>query len=191
MPKHVLIINGNPDPAPERLTSALAKAYHDGAKAGGAIVQQINIGALDFPLLRTAQEFVAAPAEAAIVAARAQILEANHLVFIYPLWLGGVPALLKAFMEQVSRGGFALSTGAHGLPAGNLKGRSARVIVTMGMPASVYRLWFGALGVRAFNRSILGISGIRPNVTTYLGALSAPRCLKWIERVRRMGRRTE
>ena len=66
----------------------------------------------------------------------------------FPLWLGSLPALLKAFLEQVLRPGFAFDTGK--AFSGRLKGRSARVIVTMGMPAWVYRLWFHARGTGSF-----------------------------------------
>lgn len=173
-PRHVLIINGNPDPSAGRLTDALARAYAEGTEKSGCVVNQIRIGALEFPLLRQSTDFLAPPTDPAIVAARAQILCADHLVFVYPLWLGGPPALLKAFMEQVSRAGFALTTGDGGFPKGALKGRSARVVVTMGMPSLIYRFYYGAHGVRAFNRSILGMAGIKPIRTTYFGSIGSP-----------------
>ena len=44
-------------------------------------------------------------------------------------------------------------------------------MVTMGMPALAYRLLYGAHGVKAFNRSILGIAGVRPIATSYFGAI--------------------
>lgn len=171
--RHVLVINGNPDPSPERLCGALANAYAEGAQEAGAMVHQLNIGALEFPLLRLGSDFLVAPTDPAILSARGQIVLADHIVFVYPLWLGGPPALLKGFMEQIARGGFALKTEGRGFPHGVLKGRSARVIVTMGMPALLYRLIYGAHGVKAFNRSILGISGIRPVRTTLLGGIGS------------------
>ena len=45
---------------------------------------------------------------AAIAAAQADIQWADHVAIFYPLWLGTMPALLKAFLEQVMRPGFAL-----------------------------------------------------------------------------------
>jgi putative NADPH-quinone reductase len=189
----ILVINANPDPSPDRLSAALATAYAQGARETGHTVQFISVGELSFPLLRNSREFLVVPADPEILAARKTILEAEHIVFIYPLWLGGPPALLKGFMEQVACGEFALSTGAHGLPKGNLKGRSARVIVTMGMPAIFYRLFYGAHGVIAFNRSVLGIAGIRPIRTSYLGGVGGghARCIRMVKRLHRMGRRAE
>jgi putative NADPH-quinone reductase len=189
MAKRILVINGNPDPAPERLSAALAAAYIGGAKAKKHEVRRLDIGALDFSVMRRAQEFATEPGEDSVINARADLLWANHIVFVFPLWLGGPPALFKAFMEQVARHEFALGPGRHGLPAGKLKGRSARVIVTMGMPAPVYQLWFGAFGVKAFTRSILGMAGISPVAITYLGSLSEARCRKWVARAGALGAR--
>ena len=93
-------------------------------------------------------------------------------------------------MEQLARQDFVLGAGS-GLPKGNLKGRSARVIVTMGMPAPFYRFYYRAHGVKAFNRSILGIGGIGPIATTYLGGIGAPRsnCARALHAMRQLGGR--
>lgn len=66
--------------------------------------------------------------------------------------------MLKGFFEQVFRYGFALSEA--GPFARLLKGRSARIVVTMGMPAPLYRFVFGAFGVRGLKRSVLNLAGI-------------------------------
>ena len=47
--------------------------------------------------------------------------------------------LLKAFLEQVMRPGVALEYRKHGFPRGLLAGRSGRLVVTMGVPAVIYR----------------------------------------------------
>jgi putative NADPH-quinone reductase len=189
--KHILLINGNPDPSPEKLTSALAKAYREDAEAAGCMVHQINVGGIAFPWLHDAKEFLAGATDKDIVEAQGAFLTADHLVFIFPLWLGSAPALLKAYMEQVARGDFFLDNKTGGFPRGRLKGRSARVIVTMGMPSLLYRMIYGAHGVKAFNRSILGMAGIKPIVTTLFGGLQiqSRRSGRTIEIVREMGRR--
>ncbi|TIT71390.1 MAG: flavodoxin family protein, partial [Mesorhizobium sp.] len=72
------------------------------------------------------------------------VVWAEHIVFVFPLWPGTVPAMLKAFLEQVMRPGtaFAYPQKGEGFAKPFLHGRSARLVVTMGMPAPVYRLWF-------------------------------------------------
>ncbi|OYW93086.1 MAG: dehydrogenase, partial [Caulobacterales bacterium 32-67-6] len=71
------------------------------------------------------------------------VREADHLLLICPLWLGAPPSMLKAFLEQVFRYGLALAApGTAKGVKGLLGGRSARVVVTMGMPGFIFRLVF-------------------------------------------------
>jgi putative NADPH-quinone reductase len=170
MQRKVLIINGHPDPDPERFSSALAAAYLRGANAGGHEVQQIDVSVLQPHPIGSEAEF-AGEASPQAQAAQAQVAWADHLVIIYPLWLGGPPALLKAFFEQVFRYGFALGGGGKDL-RGLLKGRSARVIVTMGMPSLIFRAVFAAAGLRAVTRGILMICGVGPIRTTVIGGVA-------------------
>lgn len=186
----ILIVNGHPDPAPERLSAGLAQAYADGAKGAGHDVRHIDVGRLSFSLLRNAADFALPPKDPDIVAAQTSFRWAEHIVFIYPIWFGSIPALFKAFVELVGCGEFLATTGGGGYSRGNLSGRSARVILTMGMPALLYRLAFGAYGAKAFERSILRLSGFSPIRTTYLGdaKISYERSCRWITIVRRLGK---
>jgi putative NADPH-quinone reductase len=188
---NILILNGHPDPAAERLCSALAAAYAKGARGAGHEVRQIDVGGLSFALLRTARDFAQAPRDPDILAAREALLWARHLVFVYPLWLGGPPALLKAFMECVACGDFLIGSGGGSMPKGKLAGRSARMVVTMGMPAFVYRIWFRAHGTRAFGKGILRMAGISPVRTSYIGNVGnvAERCRRWVGRMHALGAR--
>ena len=102
--------------------------------------------------------------------AQASIAWADHLVFLYPLWLGDMPALLKAFFEQVMRPGFAVDEQGS-LAGGLLRGKSATVIVTMGMPAAFYSLWFRSHSVKSLERNILRFVGIKPVRHVLLGAV--------------------
>ena len=187
MTRRILIIDGHPDPRPERLGHALAAAYAEGAKAGGHEVRTILVGALQLPLIRSADEFTSKDLPLPVTAAQDDISWAQHLVIFHPLWLGGAPAQLKGFFEQVFRYGFAIPEGGLG---GLLKGRSARIVVTMGMPAPAYRLLFGAYGVRAVERSILNLSGIKPVKHTFLGgvgAASEKAVMHWISLMQQLG----
>jgi putative NADPH-quinone reductase len=189
--KNLLIINGHPDASPGRLSSALAAAYQEGAEAAGHTVRRINIGAIEFPVLRDPSKFTSKPSEVAILDAQNEFLKADHLVFIFPLWLGGPPALLKAFLEQIACGQFLLRERKHGFPTGGLKGRSASVIVTMGMPPLLYRVIFGARGIKSFNQGILRLSGLSPIRAYYFGgaAITPPGCTRLIQKLREMGRK--
>ena len=79
---------------------------------------------------------------AALAPARDAIVAAEHIVIVFPLWLGTMPALVKAFFEQAMRPGIAFEYRKQGFPKQLLAGRSARLVVTMGMPALIYRWYF-------------------------------------------------
>jgi len=173
MSRTVLVLNGHPDPDHRGLCQALADAYAEGARAAGHDVRRLDIATLDFPLLRSQASFETEAPPPAIAAAQQQILWAQHLVVVFPLWLGDMPALLKGFLEQALRPGFAFSYRPKGFPVMHLTGRSARVIVTMGMPALVYRWFYRAHGVKTLKRNILGFVGYRPVRDTIVGSLGS------------------
>ena len=170
--RNILIVNGHPDPESKGLCHALADSYAQGARKTGYAVRQLDVAQLDFPLLHSQAEFENETAPPAIVAAQGDISWAQHLVVIYPLWLGCMPALLKAFFEQTLRPGFAFTYRESGFPIQRLEGRSARIIVTMGMPAPVYRWYFRAHGLKNLERNILRFSGFGPVRSTLLGSVA-------------------
>lgn len=186
--RRILIINGHPDAAPTRLCAALAEAYARGALACGHEVRRVCLGSLDVPLLASQAEFDTAP-PAHIVGIQSDLCWAEHLVLVFPLWLGGAPAKLKALLEQLMRQGFGFQSDNKGMSA-RLSGRSARLIVTMGMPAAMYRLYFGAQGVRSVERGILRMTGMKPVRDTFLGgvATAGPARLRaWLDRIEKLG----
>lgn len=194
MPRSILIIVGHPDSNPKRLCRALAEAYADGARSAGHEVRLIDIATLDFPILRTMEEFTNRPLPVTLEDAAQAMKDAEHLVFVFPLWLGTMPALLKAFLEQVMRPGVAFAypeAGKSGFAKTLLKGRSARVVVTMGMPASFYRLWYLGHGIAGLRRNILNFVGISPVRETLFGTVegaSDTKRRKWISAMYALGK---
>jgi putative NADPH-quinone reductase len=189
--KRILIVQGHPDVSARHLGHALAEAYAEGARAGGHELRQIDVARLDFPLLRSQAEWARGPLPASLAPAQQDILWAGHLVFFFPLWMGEMPALLKGFLEQVARPGFAFHV-SDGNPFGQkaLGGRSARVVVTMGMPAAVYRYFYRAHSLKSLERNILGFVGIGPVHETLIGAVEGQdekTHARWFEGLRRLG----
>ncbi|MBM3649879.1 MAG: NAD(P)H-dependent oxidoreductase [Alphaproteobacteria bacterium] len=192
MSSTILVLNGHPDPANKGLCQALAEAYAQGARDGGHDVRRLDVAALDFPLLRSQAEFETAVPPPAIAAAQEHMRWANHLVVIFPLWLGDMPAVLKGFLEQVLRPGFAFSYRPNGFPVRHLAGRSARVVVTMGMPALIYRWYFRAHGLKNLERNILGFVGFSPIRDTIVGSIGTrgqESLRRVLDEVKAMGRR--
>ena len=188
-PRRILIIEGHPDSSPQRLCHALAEAYREGAREAGHTLRTLILGDLDIPPLGSRADWEAAPPDV-VQACQQDLLWAGHVVVIYPLWLGDVPAILKAFLEQVLRPGFAFDpdTTARG---GLLKGRSARLVVTMGMPGWVYFSWFGAHSLRSLSRNVFQFVGFGPVKTTVFGmveGVSPGRRRAWLDEMTSLGR---
>ncbi|QTN25548.1 NAD(P)H-dependent oxidoreductase [Rhizobacter sp. AJA081-3] len=190
--RRILIIQGHPDVTEDHLGHALAHAYAGAATAAGHQVRTATPAQLDFPLLRSQKEWEHGALPLALQKAQDDIAWAQHLLLFFPLWMGDMPALLKGFLEQVARPGFAFRREA-GSPFGQkgLAGRSARVVVTMGMPALVYRFYFRAHSVKSLERNILGFVGISPVHETLIGqvdTLDEAGRAKWLATMARLGR---
>jgi len=186
MATSILIIQAHPDTSPH-LCHALADAYQAGAEGAGHTVRRIDVTRLNFGFLRSRAEWETGQPADDIQQAQEDIRWATHLVFVYPLWLGSMPALLKAFLEQVARPPLISLDGK----GPGLRGKSARIIVTMGMPAALYRWYFGAHSVKSFKRNILGFVGVKPIRETLLGLVEAggaKRKQAWLKRMEVLGR---
>lgn len=190
MTRRITIIDGHPDPASERFIHALADAYALGATAGGHEVRRITVAELEFPLLRSQEEWEHAPPPPAIRDAAEAIAWAEHLILLYPLWLGDVPALFKGFLEQVARPGTAFRYRPKGMPEKLWAGRSARIVVTMGMPGMLYRLVYRSHSLKSLERNILKFVGIAPVSSTVIGMVEASpeRRAEWLDHVQQLGR---
>ncbi|MFY0989498.1 NAD(P)H-dependent oxidoreductase [Halomonas sp. C05BenzN] len=189
-PIRVLVILGHP--RSDSLCGGLADAFCEGARAAGVQLRRVNLATLEFdphvrtpspndqPLeddLRLAQEFVA---------------WADHLVFVYPTWWGGAPALLKGFLDRIMAPGFAFRTCEGGIGyQGLLAGRSAQLITTMDTPPLIHRLLYREPGRNALARATLGFCGIRPVRSLVFGSVkdaSSTQRQAWLARARHQGR---
>ncbi|MGN6469661.1 MAG: NAD(P)H-dependent oxidoreductase [Rhizobiaceae bacterium] len=194
MPRRIVVILGHPDLSPKRLCRALADSYAEGARSAGHEVRRIDVARLDFPLLGSMQEFQHGMVSPDIKDAAEAIRRAEHIVFVFPLWLGTMPALLKGFLEQVMRPGLAFAypkAGKDGSLTTLLKGHSARLIVTMGMPAPIYRFWYLGHGVAGIRRNILNFVGIGPVRESLFGmveSVSDARRRKWLAAMHALGK---
>ena len=192
MGKRILVIQGHPDPVATHFGHALAAAYSEGASAAGHSLRWTRVAELDFPLLRSQEAWENTAVPPSLRQAQEDILWAEHLVLFFPLWLGDMPALLKGFLEQVARPGFAFTynEGRTAFTTKGLKGRSARAVVTMGMPALVYRWYFRAHSVKSLERNILGFVGIAPVNETLIGTVGNMKAgdgAKWLRKIAALG----
>lgn len=189
----ILILQGHPDCHRPHLCHSLARSYAEGAGAAGHSVEVVEPARLDFPLLSSPAEWRHGTLPPQLVAVQEAIRQADHLVLLYPLWLGDMPAVLKGFLEQVARPGFVVaSSGLRLSGEGSLRARTARVVVSTPVAAPVYRWLHGAHSLKLVRRSIFAPAGIAPMRATVVGntgGLSPEQVDRWCERLRRLGER--
>jgi putative NADPH-quinone reductase/4-hydroxybenzoate polyprenyltransferase len=186
----VLVILGHPNHA--SLCGALAEAYAGGARQSGQEVRILRLGDLSFDVNYPTRPQDAKADEPDLAAARAQVVWADHLVFVFPNWWGMMPALLKGFIDRIFTAGFAFTMHDDGTWDRLLKGKSAQLITTMDTPATVYRFIYGQPGINALRRATLRFCGINPVRALRFGTVfnsSAPQRGQWIEQARAAGRR--
>lgn len=191
MSKRILVILGHPNT--DSFCAAIADSYSEGAQAAGHEVRRIAVGDLAFdPVLRLGYAG-SQPLEPDLAAAQAAIAWAQHLVFVYPVWWGAMPALLKGFIDRVFLPGFAFKYRS-GSPLWDrlLAGRSAHLFVTMDSPPWYYRWIYRMPGHQQMKRTILEFSGVKPVRISSFGPIrgsSGRQRERWLEGVKGIGKR--
>lgn len=187
--KKIVIINGHPDK--EAFNAALVHAYREGALSSGAQVREITVADLQFdPNLRYGYR-QRTEWEPDLTQAWETILWADHMVWIHPVWWGGLPALTKGFIDRVFLPGKAFRYRQGSVWWDKLlQGKTARIITTMDQPGWYYRLFFGRPSINQLKKSTLLFCGVKPVKTTIIGIIKTSDPLlrnKWQQQVRRLG----
>ncbi|MDR2080415.1 MAG: NAD(P)H-dependent oxidoreductase [Campylobacteraceae bacterium] len=169
MSKKILIINGHPNM--ESLNYAISGSYAKAASENNASVEVINIGELKFnPNLAYGYK-KEIKLEKCLQDALAKIKDAEHIVFIFPLWWGSYPALMKGFIDRVFLPKIAFDYDNNGKRTELLKGKSARIIITMEQPAWYYRFISRSCATIQLKHMTLNFCGIKNVKTTYFGSI--------------------
>ena len=185
----VMIVVGHP----QRTTfcEALGRAYARGATAAGHdaklfIISEMNFDAILHDGYRREQ-----PLEPDLRSAYETLATCDHVVLIFPLWCGDMPAILKGFIERVLQPDLLAIEGSHDRASWSiLKGKSARIIMTMGMPGWFYRWYFGAHALKLLKRNILHFTGVTPVRSTVYGmvvGVGDEQRKQWLREVEALG----
>ncbi|WP_051243382.1 NAD(P)H-dependent oxidoreductase [Azohydromonas australica] len=166
--KQVLVISAHSPSG--SFGAALAEAYAQRARREGHDVELLCLERLRFdPVLHEGYRHVQA-LEPDLQRAQQAIHRAQHLVFVYPIWWGSVPALLKGFLDRVLLPGFAFKyRPGKSFPDKLLAGRTAHIVATMDTPPWYFRWIYGAPGLRQMQKNTLAFCGIAPVKTLALG----------------------
>ncbi|WP_247234082.1 NAD(P)H-dependent oxidoreductase [Telluribacter sp. SYSU D00476] len=187
--KNVLIINGHPDP--DSYNHALASAYRAGLSRTGATITQINIGELHFnPSLRYGYR-QRTELEPDLVEAIEQIKQADHMVWVFPMWWYGYPAIMKGFIDRTFLPGITYQpVPGKPFPRKLLKGKTGHIIVTADAPRWYDYLFMRSPAINQFKKGTLEFCGISPVRVTYIAPIkesSVPFREKWLEKVQALG----
>ena len=189
--KKILVIQGNP--RSDSLCGALAQNYAEAAKAAGAEVTLLDLPQLKFDAHLHTGYKSDQKLEADLVRAQQLILAAEHLVFVFPSWWASMPALLKGFIDRVFLPGFAFKYQEKSpLPLKLLKGRTARILITMDAPGWYYKWFNRAPGLRLLKFGTLEFCGVKPVKYNLFGMVrKAPkeRIARYLEKARALGGR--
>ncbi len=140
-----------------------------------------------FMLARSEPEKAVAMLDAKVLEYKILLEQAEHLVFIFPIWWMLMPALTKGFIDKVIFPAVAYEYGAKGNMRSRLdKLRRTTVITTMNTPAGVYETVYGnavkrALFVGTFDA--IGLSNCRWLNFDMVSRVSNDRRREWLDEV--------
>ena len=138
----IMIVVGHP----QRTTfcEALGQAYAQGAASGGHDVKLFLLAEMKFDAILHDGYRKAQPLEPDLRVAYETLALCDHLVLIFPLWCGDMPAILKGFIERILQPDLIARQNTDTAMNWNIfANKTARVVMTMGMPVSIYRWWYG------------------------------------------------
>ncbi|GAA0620354.1 NAD(P)H-dependent oxidoreductase [Sporichthya brevicatena] len=195
MPRTLIVIG---HPFTETLNHALAAEYEAGLREGGHSVRVIDLAQATLatsPAGRTAlrpgpdgqTDHLSDEVRAMID----DVLWAEHLVFFHPQWWGTYPGVLKTFVDQVFLAGIAFRMESGPMPVRLLRGRTARLVMTMDSPSFWNRFAYRNAAETSLKRAILGYCGVRTvGITRFTPVRkSTPEQReRWLQTARRLGR---
>jgi NAD(P)H dehydrogenase (quinone) len=193
MSRRILIVDLHP--ARLSLSAALAQAYHDGALSAGHEVRTATLSEMAFNPDFGQAGFRNAPTlEPDLETFRENLVWAEHVVLISPMWWGGLPAKAKGLFDRMLLPGFAFDPRIRrmGLPKPLLAGRTAHFMLTSDTPAWAFWLMYGRALKRQVQRQILSYVGLKPVRHTHFSPVehSTPQIRdRWLQGTRLLGAR--
>lgn len=187
--KKVLVINGHPDK--ESFNAGLAEAYKKGAESSDTEVSTINIRDLEFnPNLQFGYR-KRTELEPDLLDSIDKIKEAEHIVWIFPMWWYSYPAIMKGFIDRTFLPGVTFEyVEGKPFPKKLLKGKTGRIIVTADTPNWYNRLFMRNPAINQLKRGTLKFCGINPVAVTYICPVknsSDEFREKWLNKIERLG----
>lgn len=178
-------------PRSTSLSHAFADAYQAAAEAAGAEVRRMNLSDMNFDPDLTEGYHSRKTLEPCLEEWRETIMWANHLVWAYPQWWGGMPAKMKGVIDRSFLPGFAMAYRDDSAWWDRLlKGRSADIFMTSDAPVFFDALSYGRAAKRQVDKTVLNFSGVKPRKTFQFGPIKGTKQEKidrWIAKAAARG----
>ena len=165
--KRTLLIIGHPKPG--SLSHQLAEILQEKDNTKTIDLAQIKFDPILHGGYSKKQEL-----EPDLIDAQEKIKWANHIILLFPIWWGSMPAILKGFFDRTFLPGFAFKKKPSGKYEKLLKGKTSHLIVTSGGSEFLYKYTPAKLVVSLIKKVILGFCGIKVKKIFILG--NAEKC---------------
>ena len=170
--KNVLVILGHS--GHNSFSGALAEAYAEAARAAGHTVRVLRLAELNFDPLLHGSNPHHQPLEPDLLAAQDSMAWAQHMAWVFPVWWGGVPALLKGFLDRTFTSGYAFKFNAGSpFPVPLLKGRTAHLLVPLDTPPWYFRWFYRMPAIHQMRKTTLEFCGIQVRKTLLMGPVNS------------------
>ena len=193
MNKRIAIVIGHPDK--ESFNFALANAYKAGVKKSGAEIREIVIRDLVFnPNLEYGYR-KRTELEPDLIESQEILKWADHIVWVYPVWWGSVPAIMKGFLDRVLLPGYAFKKREGSVWWDKyFTGKTARLICTLDQPPWFYSLINGSPSHKAMKRLTMKFIGVKSVKITSIGPLRLSKeefRKKWLKKMEVLGEKNK
>jgi len=132
------------------------------------------------------------PLEPDLRAAYETLKSSDHVVLIFPLWCGDMPAMLKGFIERILQPDLIARENTENARNWHIfANKTARIVMTMDMPVSIYRWWYGGYALKLLTRNILHFIGIKPVRHTLYGMIGTSKPAtreRWLREIEALGK---
>lgn len=187
--KKILIINGHPDI--ESFNFGLSAAYRNGAEKSGAEIKEIRIRELSFNTNLQFGYRKRTELEPDLIESQEKLVWADHIVWVYPVWWGSIPAIMKGFLDRVLLPGFAFKKREGSLWWDKyFTGRTSRLICTLDQPPWYYKAFYGSPSHKAMKKLTMNFIGVKSVKITSIGPIRLSKNefrKKWLKKIEKLG----
>ena len=178
-------------PNEDSFSHALADAYQRGAESQGAEIRRMNLHDMQFDLDLTQGYKQRKEHEPCLTEYLDNTKWADHLVWVHPLWWGGMPAKMQAVIDRAFLPGIAFAYHDHDSWWDKLlEGRTADVMVTADTPGFFIKWVFRNPHKNRITKQILGFTGVKTTSYSHFAPIKKTpesKLKSWTERAYKIG----